>query len=102
MKQKIVIAKSVNQRDALAILTNKMKLREPSTHGKRILKTNKVYVNALLCPSCKCIMEKGKSLLKKKYIASFYIINVKIKTMYESNNVNVTNVVNHEANLVNR
>lgn len=102
MKEKIVIAKSVNQRDALAILTNKMKLCEPSTHGKRILKTNKVYANALLCPSCKCIMEKGKFLLKKKYISPFYIINVKIKTMYEPNNVNVTNVVNHEANLVNR
>ena len=43
-----VIVKSVNRRDALALLRNKKKLCELSPDGKRKLKTNKVYVNESL------------------------------------------------------
>ena len=43
--KKVVIAKLVNRRDALALLRNKKKLRELLPDGKRKLKTNKVYVN---------------------------------------------------------
>ena len=98
--KKVVIAKLVNRRDALALLRNKKKLRELSPDGKRKLKTNKVYVNESLCPSYKRILGKCNALLKKKYITSFYTVNGKIKITYEANNGNVTSVVNHEEDLL--
>ena len=63
--KKVVIAKLVNRRDALALLRNKKKLRELSPDGKRKLKTNKVYVNESLCPSYKRILGKCNAPLKK-------------------------------------
>ena len=98
--KKVVIAKLVNRRDALALLRNKEKLRELSPDGKRKLKTNKVYVNESLCPSYKRILGKCNALLKKKYITSFYTVNGKIKITYEANNGNVTSVVNHKEDLL--
>ena len=98
--KKMVIAKLVNRLDALALLTNKKKLRELSPYGKRKLKTNKVYVNESLCPSYKRILGKFNALLKKKYITSFYTVNWKIKITDEANNGNVTSVVNHEEDLL--
>ena len=98
--KKVVIAKLVNRRDALALLRNKEKLRELSPDGKRKLKTNKVYVNESLCPSYKRIHGKCNALLKKKYITSFYTVNRKIKIKCEANNDNVTSVVNHEEDLL--
>ena len=97
--KKVVIVKLVNQCDTLALLRNK-KLSELSPDKKRKLKTNKVYVNESLCPSYKCIITKCNALLKKKYIASFYTINGKIKITYEANNGIVTSVVNHEEDLL--
>ena len=76
--KKMVIAKLVNRRDALALLRN----------GKRKLKTNKVYVNESLCPSYKRILGKCNAVLKKKYITSFCTINGKMKITYEANNGN--------------
>ena len=64
------------------------------------MKTNKVYVNESLCPSYKRILCKCNALLKKKYIASFYTVNGKIKITYEANNGIVTSVVNHEEDLL--
>ena len=97
--KKMVIAKLVNRLDALALLTNKKKLRELSPYGKRKLKTNKVYVNESLCPSYKRILGKCNALLKKKYITSFYTVNGKIKITYKANNGNVTTVVIHKEDL---
>ena len=97
--KKVIIVKLVNQCDTLALLRNK-KLSELSPDKKRKLKTNKVYVNESLCPSYKCIITKCNALLKKKYIASFYTINGKIKITYEANNGIVTSVVNHEEDLL--
>ena len=93
--KKVVIAKLVNQRDALALLRNKKKLRKLSPDGKRKLKTIKVYVNESLSPSYKRILGKCNALLKKKYMASFYTVNGKIKITYDANNGIVTSVVNH-------
>ena len=62
------------------------------------MKTNKVYVNESLCPSYK--LGKCNELLRKKYIASFYTVNRKIKITYEANNGNVISVVNHKGNLL--
>ena len=76
--KKMVIAKLVNRRDALALLRN----------GKRKLKTNKVYVNESLCPSYKRILGKCNAILKKKYIMSFCTVNGKMKITYEANNGN--------------
>ena len=76
--KKMVIAKLVNRRDALALLRN----------GKRKLKTNKVYVNESLCPSYKRILGKCNAILKKKYITSFCTVNGKMKITYEANNGN--------------
>ena len=42
---KVVIAKLVNRRDALAILRNKKKLRELHDEDKQKLRSNKIYVN---------------------------------------------------------
>ena len=39
-------------------------------------------------------------LVKKKYIASLYTVNGKIKITYEANNVIGTSVVNHEEGLL--
>ena len=86
--KKVVIAKLVNRRDALALLRNKKKLRELSPDGKRKLKTNKVYVNESLCPSYKRILGKCNAILKKKYITSFCTVNGKMKITYEANNGN--------------
>ena len=83
--KKLVIAKLVNRRDALALLRNKKKLRELSPDRKRKLKTNKAYVNESLCPSYKRILGKCNALRKKKCIASFYTVNEKIKITYEAN-----------------
>ena len=96
----VVITKLINQRDALALLRNKKKLPELSPDGKRKLKTNKIYVNESLCPSYKRILGKCNALLKKKYITSFYTVNGKIKITYETNNGNVTSMVNHEEDLL--
>ena len=98
--KKVVIAKLLNRRDALALLRDKKKLRELSPDGKRKLKTNKVYVNESLCPSYKCILSKCNALLKNEYIASFYTINGKIKITYDANNGIVTSVVNHEEDIL--
>ena len=94
--KKMVEAKLVNRRDALALLRNKKKLRELSPDGKRKLKTSKVYANESLCPSYKRIIGKCNALLKKKYIASFYTV----KITNEANSGNVTNVVYHEEDLL--
>ena len=42
---KIVIAKLVNRRDAIKILRNKKKLREPPHSGKQKPRAEKIYVN---------------------------------------------------------
>ena len=68
--KKVVIAKLVNRRDALALLRNEEKLRELSPDGKRKLNTNEVYLNESLCPSYKRVLGKCNELLKKKYITS--------------------------------
>ena len=86
--KKVVEAKLVNRRDALALLRNKKKLRELLPDGKRKLKTSKVYANESLCPSYKRIIGKCNALLKKKYIASFYTV----KITNEANSGNVTSV----------
>ena len=86
--KKMVEAKLVNRRDALALLRNKKKLRELLPDGKRKLKTSKVYANESLCPSYKRIIGKCNALLKKKYIASFYTV----KITNEANSGNVTSV----------
>ena len=39
-------------------------------------------------------------LVKKKYIASLYTVNGKVKITYEANNVIETSVVNHEEDLL--
>ena len=62
--KKVVVAKLVNRRDALALLRNKKKLRELSPYGKKKLKTNKVYVNESLCPIYKRILGTCNALLK--------------------------------------
>ena len=98
--KKVVIAKLVNRRDALALLRNKKKLRELSPDGKRKLKTNKVFVNESLSPNYKRILGKCNPLLKNKYIASFYTINEKMKITYDAKNGIVTSVVNHEENML--
>ena len=64
------------------------------------MKTNKVYVIESLYPSYKRILGKCNALLKKKYIASFYAVNGKIKITYEANNGIVASVVNHEVDLL--
>ena len=92
--------KLVNQRDALALGRNKKKLRKLSPDEKRKFKTNKIYVSESLCPSYKRILGKCNVLLKKKYIASFYTINRKIRMTYEANNGIATSVVNHEEDLL--
>ena len=43
---------------------------------------------------------ESDSLLKKKYIKSFYTVDGKIEIIYQPNNGNGTSVVNQEANLV--
>ena len=98
--KKVVIVKLVNRRDALVVLRNKKKLRELSPNRKRTMKANKVYVNEYLCPSYKRMLSKCNALLKKKYIASFYTVNGKIKITCEANNGNVTSVLNHEEDLL--
>ena len=98
--KKVVRVKLVNQRDALALLRNKKKLRKLSPDEKRKFKTNKIYVNESLCPSYKRILGKCNALLKKKYIASFYTVKRKIRMTYEANNGIATSVVNHEEDLL--
>ena len=87
----MIIAKLVNQRYALALLRNKLKLRELSPDKN---------MNESLGPSYKSILGKCNTLPKNKYITSFYTVNGIIKIICEASNGNVASVVNHEADLL--
>ena len=81
---KIVIVKLVNRRDAIKVLRNKKKLREPPRSGKQKLRAEKIYVNESLCSHNKWLLGKCHALFKKKQIESCYTINGKIKIKYDS------------------
>ena len=97
---RVVIAKVCNHRDAIAILTNKEKLRELSQDGNKKLKSQKIYVNESLYPAYKRTLGKCNALLKKKYVDAFYTINRKVKIKYGCRNGQETTEKSHEKNLI--
>ena len=58
---KVVITKLMNRQDAIAILTNKRKLREILDIDKEKLRSNKIYVNKCLCPAFRELLGKYNS-----------------------------------------
>ena len=52
-----------------------------------------------LCPAQKCILSKCNTLLKKKYVNTFYTINGKVKIKYGCRNGQETTEISHEKDL---
>ena len=74
-----MIAKLVNQQDALCILRGKKKLNNLDEGSKKRLKTQKIHINESLCPPYWQLLGKCNVLLKRKYISNFYLVNSKLK-----------------------
>ena len=53
-----------------------------------------------LCPAQKCILSKCNTLLKKKYVNTFYTINGKVKIKYGCRNGQETTEISHEKDLI--
>ena len=83
------MAKLVNRQDAIAILRNKKKRRELYDEDKQKLRSNKKYVNELLCPEFRQLLGKCNSLRKIKKLNSSYFMKGKIKIRFERKNEKV-------------
>ena len=82
LKNKNIIAKVINRRDAIAILRAKKKVRDFDDVTKMkfsVKKETKIYINESLCPQYRKLLGICNSLHKIKQISSFYTINGSIK-----------------------
>ena len=74
--QKVIIAKCVNRRDAIAILRAKRSLREADDSTKKKLGAKgKIYINESLCPAYRRLFGVCNALFRKKLLSSSYTIN---------------------------
>ena len=98
--KKVTIGNLVKWSDVLEMLNDNKKLYVLSLSSQLKLKTKKLYVSELLCPSCKCILGKSNSLLEVKYIKFFWSFDAKRNAIYKANTGYVTSEVSHEVDLV--
>ena len=82
--QKVIIAKCVNRRDAIAILRAKAKLREADEATKKKLGARgKIYINESLCPTYRRLFGVCNALYRKKQLTSSYTLNGSIMVCRE-------------------
>ena len=82
--KRVVIAKCINRRDAIAILRAKRKLREANEADRKKLGiVNKIYVNESLCFYYRRLFGICNALYKKKLLSSSFTINGTIKVIHE-------------------
>ena len=90
--KKIVIAKFISRKKAVASLKNKKKLRELDEPSKVRFGVGKVFVNESLCPTYRRLFGICNSLFKKKYISKNFTFNGSLYIVSGDEKINIAHI----------